>query len=158
MLCSRAYTFIFICMHVCVFILVLVELPLGFQSHSRISSLCVCAHAPFVYKSSVYTFLPGAAGDELCLRHRGRPAAGQHAQGRMHSSTAVCICACFEHRGPQCLLTLTRSTSPPPPPPPPPPPLGRFPPPFFALVFFFFFPFGRGWGFFFFFFTELELE
>jgi len=28
----------------------------------------------------------------------------------------------FEHRGSQCLLTLTRSTSPPPPPPPPPSP------------------------------------
>ena len=29
------------------------ELPLGSQRHSRISSLCVCARAPFVYKPSV---------------------------------------------------------------------------------------------------------
>jgi len=29
------------------------ELPLGSQSHSRISSLCVCARVTFVYKPSV---------------------------------------------------------------------------------------------------------
>jgi len=28
------------------------ELPLGSQSHSRISSLCVCARVPFVYEPS----------------------------------------------------------------------------------------------------------
>ena len=46
-------------------------LPVGSQSHSRISSLCVCARAPFVYIplyvpiylsiSSLLRRLPGAA-------------------------------------------------------------------------------------------------
>jgi len=30
-------------------------IPLGSQSHSRISSLCVCARVPFVYEPSMYT-------------------------------------------------------------------------------------------------------
>jgi len=29
------------------------ELPFGSQSHSRISSLCVCARVPFAYKPSL---------------------------------------------------------------------------------------------------------
>jgi len=33
------------------------ELPLGSQSHSRISSLCVCARVPFVYKPSVNMYI-----------------------------------------------------------------------------------------------------
>jgi len=42
--------------------------PLGSQSHSRISSLCVCARVPFVYKPSVPGLVPSPV--ELVARRR----------------------------------------------------------------------------------------